>query len=537
MKNTAIFASAAMILTTAAIASANPFSDVPASHWAYDTVKKMAEKGIVQGFPNNTFKGEGNVTRYQLALITSKLLAAVEQNPKGFSDENFKALEKLTVEFADEMAILGVKVKEAEEDVAGLKEEVATLKNEVSDIISRSANGELSKVRLSGDMLVRHTVAKEKGDTNKSNNSRTSTQLRLQMDAQVAENIKAVARWLVVDDARYLNGIPGVAGAAWNGSNHQTGDVDVAYIEVKDMFGFGGDFIFGRRFMAHGHSLLLNDNVDAITYNKRSGDVGISLNLIFDRNNSMVKGADYYNVWNLNFDTCFKGHDIYLGFYYNTMEMLTGKNEKRFDVEFGGKGILGESGHWGYDIAGVYSRLKELDRDGWMLHGAVKWDSKVEWAAKLAYTMIDKDSAGVRYVSFDERYADGYENPLEDIVRGSIGTGYARCNINGNNIQDMKAQIEYRPKNADKHYFRFAYDLVKPKDNDEVSMFFQGGDNVSDKANVFTFEYRYQLSDNARFGIGYTGFQFASGDDVNHADNAIHSRDYDMVWTELYTRF
>ena len=47
MKNTSIFASAAMILATAAIASANPFSDVPASHWAYDAVNSMAEKGII----------------------------------------------------------------------------------------------------------------------------------------------------------------------------------------------------------------------------------------------------------------------------------------------------------------------------------------------------------------------------------------------------------------------------------------------------------------------------------------------------------
>ena len=74
MKNTSIFASAAMILATAAIATANPFSDVPASHWAYDAVNSMAEKGIVQGFPDGTFKGKQNVTRYQLAMITAKMI-------------------------------------------------------------------------------------------------------------------------------------------------------------------------------------------------------------------------------------------------------------------------------------------------------------------------------------------------------------------------------------------------------------------------------------------------------------------------------
>ena len=158
MKNTSIFASAAMILATAAIATANPFSDVPASHWAYDAVNSMAEKGIVQGFPDGNFKGKQNITRYQLAMITAKMIANVEQmgGNGSVSKTDLQTLEKLTVEFADELALLGVKVTALEDDMQVVKEDVAGLKKDVDGIKTYMKNGGMDKVKLSGDILVRN---------------------------------------------------------------------------------------------------------------------------------------------------------------------------------------------------------------------------------------------------------------------------------------------------------------------------------------------------------------------------------------------
>ena len=147
MKNTSIFASAAMILATAAIASANPFSDVPSSHWAYEAVNSMAEKGIIQGFPNGTFKGNQNVTRYQLAMITAKMIANVEQLGGSVSKTDLQTLEKLTVEFADELALLGVKVTALEDDMQVVKEDVAGLKKDVEAL----KNGGVGSVRKNGN--------------------------------------------------------------------------------------------------------------------------------------------------------------------------------------------------------------------------------------------------------------------------------------------------------------------------------------------------------------------------------------------------
>ena len=36
--------------------AANPFSDLPAGHWAYGAVAKLAAAGVVDGYPDGTFK-------------------------------------------------------------------------------------------------------------------------------------------------------------------------------------------------------------------------------------------------------------------------------------------------------------------------------------------------------------------------------------------------------------------------------------------------------------------------------------------------
>ena len=54
-------------------AIANPFSDVPAGHWAYNAVVSLAAKGTFNGYGDGTFKGDRNITRYEAATILAKL--------------------------------------------------------------------------------------------------------------------------------------------------------------------------------------------------------------------------------------------------------------------------------------------------------------------------------------------------------------------------------------------------------------------------------------------------------------------------------
>ncbi len=538
MKKSVLFASAAMILT-AGMASANPFADVPYSHWAYDAVNLMAQKGIVQGFPDGAFKGNQQVTRYQLAMIVSKMMANVEQMG-GVSAEDLKTLERLTVEFADELALLGVKVTALEDDMKTVKEDVSGLKNDVDAM----KKGGVGAVKLSGDMLVRNYGFKTEGNGKDRKAHRTETTLRLAMDAQVSENISARARWNVIENNNDNRGMTN----EWNGGNKNTGSVDIAYIKIKDMFGFGGDFKFGRDWYQHGHGFVMHDFMDAVGYEKRCGDIDLALNCFFERQG----GDDYYNIWNVNADYSYKAHDMYLGFYYNTRayahvmpEDTWNKIDNKHDlrIELGSHGrISNNNDKLTYDVAAVYSKIEDAklnesgefeDGKGWLGHVAINYDSQKQLTAKLAYTFGDEDSLSAVSVDNNNRYCMDHETIFDDIYLVDMVYGHG-TNYAFHNLKDLKVQLGYTLKNADKHNFRLAYDNVQNKKDGEPNTFsYQTATPATNglKANIITFEYTYQLAENARIRLGYQNSKVEA--DIEGSED----QKSNLYFTELYTRF
>lgn len=95
---------AAVTVAFAVPAFANPFSDVPAKHWAYDAVNKLAASGIVDGYGDGTFKGDKTMTRYEMAQIISKAMNKVT------TVDQKVIIDKLAGEFGTELNSLGVKV-------------------------------------------------------------------------------------------------------------------------------------------------------------------------------------------------------------------------------------------------------------------------------------------------------------------------------------------------------------------------------------------------------------------------------------------
>lgn len=124
MKKLALVLLVVFALTIPALA--NPFVDVPLTHWAYDAVQTLAAKGVVIGYPDGTFGGQRTLTRYEFAEATARLLAYVEQN--NALAEDVEILSKLAVEFADELANLGVTVADLEAAVGEHSEAIAAMK-------------------------------------------------------------------------------------------------------------------------------------------------------------------------------------------------------------------------------------------------------------------------------------------------------------------------------------------------------------------------------------------------------------------------
>ncbi len=108
---------AAMVMgaVSTTFAAANPFSDVPAGHWAYDAVSQLAQDGIVDGYGDQTFQGDKNITRYEMAQMVAKAMAKANSGAK-VSGADKAALDKLAAEFSDELNNLGVRVANLEKN-------------------------------------------------------------------------------------------------------------------------------------------------------------------------------------------------------------------------------------------------------------------------------------------------------------------------------------------------------------------------------------------------------------------------------------
>ena len=109
MKKSLVLAMAMALGVTASAYAANPFSDVPAGHWAYDAVNKLAAEGVVDGYPDGTYGGDKLMTRYEMAQIVAKAMA------KGAN------VDKLAAEFADELDSLCVRVANLEKKADNVK--------------------------------------------------------------------------------------------------------------------------------------------------------------------------------------------------------------------------------------------------------------------------------------------------------------------------------------------------------------------------------------------------------------------------------
>ena len=119
MKKTLVSALTTALVVGAAsttFAAANPFSDVPADHWAYDAVSQLAADGVIEGYGDTTFRGNQSITRYEMAQMVAKAMAKTD-----VSAADKALIDKLAAEFSDELNNLGVRVSNLERNADMVK--------------------------------------------------------------------------------------------------------------------------------------------------------------------------------------------------------------------------------------------------------------------------------------------------------------------------------------------------------------------------------------------------------------------------------
>ncbi|SDP33641.1 S-layer homology domain-containing protein [Selenomonas ruminantium] len=168
-------------MTSTTFAATNPFSDVPADHWAYDAVTQLANDGVIEGYGDTTFKGNRNITRYEMAQMVAKAMA------KNTSGADKALVDKLAAEFAEELNNLGVRVANLERNADKVKWNGEARYTYTSDRYDLIKSGNELLARLPGLPIPNNVLGKSKKNNDK-------VLFRLQPTAEVNSHWKVKAR-------------------------------------------------------------------------------------------------------------------------------------------------------------------------------------------------------------------------------------------------------------------------------------------------------------------------------------------------------
>jgi len=220
----AIFAATAVLGVTTAFA-ANPFSDVTPDSWAYQAVSQLANAGIVNGYPDGTFKGQNNITRYEMAQMVAKAMA----NQDRANAEQQAMINRLADEFSNELNNLGVRVARLEDRVGNVK--------------------------VTGDARLRYQDSEHKAADQNTGKSKFDARARVQFNAKVNDRTDAVVR--------LTSGNFELGDSKTEGNSNAT--IDRAYVNHK--FGERVSLKAGRFGQVVGGGLAFDGTFDGAQFN------------------------------------------------------------------------------------------------------------------------------------------------------------------------------------------------------------------------------------------------------------------------------
>ena len=408
----AIFAATAVLGVTTAFA-ANPFSDVTPDSWAYQAVSQLAAAGIVNGYPDGTFKGQNDITRYEMAQMVAKAMA----NQDRANAEQQAMINRLADEFSNELNNLGVRVARLEDRVGNVK--------------------------VTGDARLRYRDAEHA-------NSKFDARARLQFNAKVNDRTDAVVR---------------VASDNFELGDSRTGgkvgvSVDRAYVNHK--FGERVSVKAGRFNQVLGGGLAFDGTFDGAQFNAGNDKVNLqaAYGYMVSGDRSLADGATTAtltkdaNVTNtiINLNGKVGKHTMVGGFYDRVNQ----------DTSSGYKNIYGFNANANFDkvwVGGEWLKDSHVDESqAWTAGvGFGNYDIKKQgtWGVKGQY-FDQKANAPIVDTTWNHGYNDTYtknakgwmatvDYALQNNVGLSAYYGFDWKDQDGNDKADFyRADLNYK---------------------------------------------------------------------------------------------
>ncbi len=381
---------------SATVFAANPFSDVPAGHWAYDSVAKLAAEGVIEGYGDGTYRGNRNITRYEMAQMIARALAK-KPAANNVSLASRAELAKLAAEFHAELETLGVRVERLEkhgDKVRWLGKVEFNLERERTD---KNNTGHKDKENSSGYTVYLVTEAEI--------NDNWTANAELQADGDLKEdsttNVRLNNIFAEGDYGKFAAGLGRLP--LYTNEGGLVFDTDFS----------GAILLFGDEFyLALGAGRLENDGVgggvkgEFDSENDTADVVGVNIQYDPDDSKGLYGGAGFYYL---------KDDDLKTYNYSND-----GKTDKAniwtANLGYGFTDKLG--------IFGSYAQNTKADRE------------KSSWQAQLEYGNYDEDNGRLDRGDWSvwagyRRYGTNvsFQPTDDDTIRGTrgwvVGASYA----------------------------------------------------------------------------------------------------------------
>ncbi|MFT2720887.1 S-layer homology domain-containing protein [Deinococcus sp. A31D244] len=146
-------AASAQTTTTTAAPAQVTLSDVPAGHWAKDAVDVIVKCGLIQGFPDGTFRGNENLTRYQAALIFYRLLQSGAMSECGMSQGDMTTVANGMQEVSTELAAIASRVTDLEKLSADQQARIDALEAKINGMGDGAATADTAALTARIDAL------------------------------------------------------------------------------------------------------------------------------------------------------------------------------------------------------------------------------------------------------------------------------------------------------------------------------------------------------------------------------------------------
>lgn len=156
-------AAAAQTTAPATAPQVSTLTDVPAGHWAKDAIDRLVSQGIILGYPDGTYRGTQNLTRYEAAVIIARLLDQVRTGQVVIDNtETLTALQNAIQELAADLTALGVRVSDLEENAVN-RDDFTRLEARVEELAA--ANGDAAAIAAIQTQIEELTARADEYDT------------------------------------------------------------------------------------------------------------------------------------------------------------------------------------------------------------------------------------------------------------------------------------------------------------------------------------------------------------------------------------